>query len=281
VAAHRRRSPLTAASGSTQIAYHGNSHAVHSSSAIVLQPAATRQSAPRAVRHSASASTARKPAMNRWRHQPGGWVGTPIPNRRAVSAGTLCAATSCCCSPIALRKPSACTPKPTTPTSATAASAAPAPSATRSRSLACAPRGVPLRARARGAASTRNGSTRPAVTFTPTPAASAAAAARGRERARGGRAGRRSARAPRSSPGAALNASASASASISSVSLCAPPTASANNTGFRPTNAAAHAGERPSSAAARATSATAPRLDSTAIALNAHSPPASPSGTTA
>ena len=41
MAAHRRRSPLTAASGSTQIAYHGSSQAVESSNAIVAQPAAT------------------------------------------------------------------------------------------------------------------------------------------------------------------------------------------------------------------------------------------------
>jgi len=89
VAAHRRRSPLTAASGSTQIAYQGNSHAVASSSAIVLQPAATRQSAPRAVRHSANASTTTNAATNRCRHQLGGWAALPIPNRRAVSAGKL------------------------------------------------------------------------------------------------------------------------------------------------------------------------------------------------
>jgi hypothetical protein len=164
VAAHRRRSPLTAVSGSTQIAYHGNSHAVDTSSAIVLQPAATRQSPPRAVRHSEYTTTARNPTTYSWRHH----TGVPlIPSRRAVSAGTLCDATSCCCSPIALRKPSACTPKPSTPTSATASSATHALTATRSRS------------RRSGDASTRNGSTSPAVSFTPTPTASAAAAARG------------------------------------------------------------------------------------------------------
>ncbi len=39
--------------------------------------------------------------MNRWRHQPG----VPLsPNSRAVSAGMLCVATSCCCSPIAVEK---------------------------------------------------------------------------------------------------------------------------------------------------------------------------------
>ena len=241
--------PLTAASGSTQIAYHGNSHAVETSSAIVLQPAATRQSAPRAVRHSAYTSITRKPATYRLRHQ----CGVPLrPSRRAVSAGTLCVATNCCCSPIALRKPNACAPKPSRPTSATANSAAPAPSATRTRSLV------------RGEASTRNGSTRPAVSFRPTPAASAAAAVRGCEPAR-------------SAP--AVNASAAASASSSSASLCAPPSASTSITGFRPTNAAAHVGEWPMRPAARAINATAPRLASTASALNAHSPPASPSGT--
>ena len=41
------------------------------------------------------------------------------------------------------------------------------------------------------------------------------------------------------------------------------------------------AGECPRRAAARAISATAPRLELTAIALNAHSPPASPSGAVA
>ena len=65
------------------------------------------------------------------------------------------------------------------------------------------------------------------------------------------------------------------------MSLCAPPTASTSSTGFSPTNAAAHVGECPMRAAARATSATAPRALSTAIALNAHSPPATPSGTIA
>ncbi|HXR28809.1 MAG TPA: hypothetical protein VN772_04455, partial [Solirubrobacteraceae bacterium] len=64
-----------------------------SSSASVVHPAATRQSAPRAVRHSASANTSTKPARNRWRHQ----AGVPLrPTRRAVSAGMLWVATSCC-----------------------------------------------------------------------------------------------------------------------------------------------------------------------------------------
>jgi hypothetical protein len=53
VAARRRRSPLTAASGSAQITYQGNSQAVESSSASVVHPAAMRQSAPRSVRHRA------------------------------------------------------------------------------------------------------------------------------------------------------------------------------------------------------------------------------------
>jgi hypothetical protein len=107
------------------------------------------------------------------------------------------------------------------------------------------------------------------VTFTPTPAASAPAAARVLNGA-----GERSL-AP------AVNASASASAASSSVSLCAPPIASTSSTGFRPTNAIAQLAECPRRAAARAISAIAPRLETTAIALNAHSPPASPSGTSA
>ena len=52
-ARRRRRSPQTAASGSGHTAYQGSSQAVETSSATVAQPAATRQSAPRAVRHSA------------------------------------------------------------------------------------------------------------------------------------------------------------------------------------------------------------------------------------
>ncbi len=251
MAARRRRSLLTAASGSTQIAYHGNSHAVDTSSAIVLQPAATRQSAPRAVRHSAYTSTTMNAPMNMCRHQ----LGVPLsPSQRAVSAGMLCTATSCCCSPTAPRKPNACTPKPTTPTSATNSSAAHALSAMRTRS------------RAFGAPSTMNGSARPAVSLTPTPTASAAAPARARDPAIA---------AP------AVSDSAAARASITSVSLCAPPIASTSNTGFRPTNAAAQPGECPSRPAARAISATAARLERTAIALNAHIPPATPDGTSA
>ena len=76
----------------------------------------------------------------------------------------------------------------------------------------------------------------------------------------------------------AFKALAVASSSSSRVSLCAPATASASSTGFRPTNAAAKRREWPSRPAARAISATAARLLATASALNAHSPPASPSG---
>jgi hypothetical protein len=206
VAARRRRSPLTAASGRAQIAYQGKSHAVDASSASVVQPAAMRQFAPRAARHNASASTARNAATKRWRHQ----LGVPLrPRRRAVSAGTLWTATSCCCSPTALRKPSACAPKPIT---ATAASTARLPTAL-----------APTRrlSRARAGASSRKGSASPAVTLTPTPATSVPAAARKRGLA------------------PAVSASAAASASMIRVSLCAPPTASSSSTGFRPTNAAA------------------------------------------
>jgi hypothetical protein len=85
--------PLTAASGSSQIAYQGNSQAVDTSSASVVHPAATIQLAPTTpsrrgapVRHSAQQSTTTKPATNRWRHQ----LGVPLsPTSRAVSAGTL------------------------------------------------------------------------------------------------------------------------------------------------------------------------------------------------
>jgi hypothetical protein len=108
-----------------------------------------------------------------------------------------------------------------------------------------------------------NGSARPAVTFTPTPATSVAAPARKRG----------------AEP--AVSTSAPDSASNISVSLCAPPTASTSSTGLSPTNAAAQRRESPRLPAARATSATAPRLLSTASALNAHSPPLSPSGTKA
>ena len=76
----------------------------------------------------------------------------------------------------------------------------------------------------------------------------------------------------------ALSATVAASSSSSSVSLWAPATASASSTGFRPTNTAAKRREWPSRPAARAISAIAARLLATASALNAHSPPASPSG---
>ena len=245
VAARRRRSPLTAASGSGQIAYQGKSQAVDSSSASVAHPAATRQSAPRQVRHRAYARTRTNPATKQWRHQLGV---PPSPTRRAVSAGMLWVATNCCCSLTALRKPSACEPKPISPSTASRARLRAAPTATRRRS------------RAVGGANIRNGSASPAVTLIPIPATSAAAPARKRGLA------------------PAVNSSAAASASSWSVSLWAPPTASTSSTGFRPTKAAAQRGECPHLAAARATSATAPRLAATMIALNAHNPPASPSG---
>ena len=79
----------------------------------------------------------------------------------------------------------------------------------------------------------------------------------------------------------AVRASAAASIITISVSLCAPPTASTSSTGFSPTNAAAKRRECPSFRAARATSAMAARLAATATALNAHRPPASPSGAVA
>ena len=79
----------------------------------------------------------------------------------------------------------------------------------------------------------------------------------------------------------AVSTKAAASTSTISVSLWAPPTASTSSTGLRPTNAAAQRRDEPRRPAARATSATAPRLDATASALNAHSAPATPSGATA
>jgi len=167
VAARRRRSPLTAASGSGQIAYHGSSQAVDISSASVLQPAAARQSAPRAVRHSAYAITIANATTKQCRHQ----LGVPCkPNRRAVSAGMLWTATSCCCSPTASMKPSACEPNPTSPIAATSARPMTAARATRPRLRQLDP--------SPPAPSTRNGSTTPAVTLTPTPAARVSAPAR-------------------------------------------------------------------------------------------------------
>ena len=297
MAARRRRSPLTAASGSGQIAYHGNSHAVASSSASVVHPAATRQSAPRRVRQRAYRKTATKPAMKQWRHQ----LGVPCsPTRRAVSAGRLWVATSCCCSLTAPAKPNACEPKPISPIAATSARLSAAAPSTRRRSREMTP--------SPPAANTKNGSASPAVTFTAIPATSAAAPARKRGLA------------------PAVNSSAAASASSSSVSLWSPPTASSSSTGFRPTKAAAKRAEglagtirrRPrdppaksrdpspksrdpcakpcdpcagaagrradglldssSTPAARAISAIAARLVAAASAFNAHSPPASPSG---
>jgi hypothetical protein len=79
----------------------------------------------------------------------------------------------------------------------------------------------------------------------------------------------------------AVSASAAASIKMISVSLCAPPTASTSSTGLSPTNALAQRREWPSRPAARAISAIAPRLLATAIALNAHSEPPTPSGTVA
>ena len=248
MAARRRRSPLTAASGSGQIAYHGNSHAVASSNASVVHPAATRQSAPRSVRQRAYNKTTTKAAMKQWRHQ----LGVPCrPTRRAVSAGRLWVAISCCCSLTAPAKPNACEPKPISPIAATSAKLSAAAPATRRRSRAW-----------RGAIN-RNGSASPAVTLTAIPATSAAAPARKRGLA------------------PAVNSSAAASASSSSVSLWSPPTASSSSTGFRPTKAAAKRRECPSFPHARLTSAIAARLVATASAFNAHRPPASPSGTIA
>ena len=210
MAARRRRLPLTAARGSAQVAYHGNSHAVESSTASVIHPAATRQSAPRAVRHNATTNTATRAPMNRCRHQ----VGVPLsPAKRAVSAGMLWVATSCCCSPTALTNPRAWVPKPIRPT---------APSVSR---LSPALLTTSRRWRPREGASARKGSRIPAVTLTPTPATTAPAAARRRGLV------------------PAVSDSAAASARRIRVSLCAPPTASSRSTGFRPTNAAAQRGE--------------------------------------
>ena len=186
VAARRRRSPLTAASGSAQITYQGNSQAVDSSSASVVHPAAMRQSAPRMVRHRAYANTTANPARKQWRHQLGV---PPSPTRRAVSAGMLWVATSCCCSLTALMKPNAWEPKPISPRTASSARLSPAAAATRRRS------------RAVGRANSRNGSASPAVTLIPIPATSATAPARKRGLA------------------PAVRSSAAARASSSSVSL--------------------------------------------------------------
>ncbi len=248
MATRRRRLPLTAASGSAQITYHGNSHAVERSSARVLQPAATRQSAPRAVRRRANSRTSTNASRNSRRHHSG----VPLsPTRRAVSAGMLCVATSCCCSETALRKPNAWTPKPTTPSSASASS------------QRAVPRTAFSRSRFPRAAAIMNGSASPAVTLTPTPAASTphAACTRGFV--------------------PAVSTSAAPRNIITSVSLCAPPTAITSRTGFSPTKTAAHRGETPSRPAARAISQIPARLPATVIVFNAHRPAATPSGATA
>ncbi len=68
---------------------------------------------------------------------------------------------------------------------------------------------------------------------------------------------------------------------MTSVSLCAPPTASTSSTGLSPTKLAAQRPLRPSLCTVRPIRATAARLESAATALNAHSPLASPSGAVA
>jgi hypothetical protein len=126
--------------------------------------------------------------MKQCRHQ----LGVPCsPTKRAVSAGTLWVATSCCCSLTALRNPSACEPKPISPMAPSSARLSPALATTRKRSFVFLP----------PAPSTRNGSASPAVTLIPTPATSAAAPARKRGLA------------------PAVSASVAASANKSSVSL--------------------------------------------------------------
>jgi hypothetical protein len=223
--------------------------------------------------------TTTNPAMKQWRHQPG----VPCsPISRAVSAGRLWVATSCCCSLTAPAKPNACEPKPINPITATSARLSAAAATTRRRSgeMTLSP----------PAPNNRNGSASPAVTLTAIPATSAAAPARKRGLA------------------PAVNSSAAASASSSRVSLWSPPTASSSSTGFRPTKAAVKRAERPPSStvgkpralatlasaaealragrladsasrpAALLSSAIAARLVATASAFNAHSPPASPSG---
>ncbi len=255
MAARRRRSPLTAASGSTQIAYHGSSQAVDSSSASVAPagrhaPVGAARGAPQREREHDARS----------RRGRGGATSSACrcsPTRRAVSAGMLCVATSCCCSPTASRKPSACAPKPISADDRERR-------AGRRRAAQHAAR---ARAR-RGGASTRNGSTQ----------------AGGDLDAHAGRpsAHRGAARAPARARAPVVSASASASASSSSVSLCAPPTASTSSTGFRPTNAAAQRRRVPEApGGARDQRDRRRGCETTAIALNAHSPPASPSGASA
>jgi hypothetical protein len=249
-----------AASGSAHMAYQGSSQAVDSNSASVAQPAIVRQSAPRAVRHRLTPSTTTNPTTHRSRHQ----LGSPLSSsQRAVSAGMLWVAISCCCSPIESKKPNACVPKPTTATIASSMSAAAALIATRARSLI------------RRGASTMNGSTSPTDAFTPTPTTSSAAAAR-----KLGVLSAFDAPATDASTVAVptVSSRAPASTNSTSASLCAPPTASSSVTGFKPTNAAAHFAERPILCAARAINATAPKLQTTATAFSAHRPLARPSG---
>jgi hypothetical protein len=164
----------------------------------------------------------------------------------------LWVATNCCCSLTAPMNPNACEPKPIKPSTASSARLSPAAPATRRRSRAPDPSPPAPRI--------RNGSANPAVTLIPMPATSAAAPARKRGLV------------------PAVSSSAAAKASSSSVSLWSPPTASSSSTGFRPTNAAAKRGEWPCLVAARVTSAIAARLEATASAFKAHSPPASPNG---
>ena len=128
----------------------------------------------------------------------------------------LWTATSCCCSPTAPRKPSAWAPKPTSPRTASAA-----------RLSAALRRDPQALARALGREHEKR-QHQPCRDLDPHAATSAPAAARKRGLA------------------PAVNASAAARTNISSVSLCAPPTASSSSTGFRPTNAAAQREEFPS-----------------------------------
>ena len=158
---HSRRSPPRAASGSSQIAYHGSSQAVDTSSASVAQPAITRQSEPRSVRHMrqrehhAEARQIEVPPPGRRPRQPhqAGGLG-----RHAVGGHQLLL--------LAHRVEEAERVR-AEPDQAQRPPAPPAPAP---------PPPAPSRARAsdRGA-STTNGSTTPAAIFTPTPATTATA----------------------------------------------------------------------------------------------------------
>ena len=233
-----------------------------------------RQSAPRTVNHSATSAVTTKPAMKIPRHH----VGKPCrPNRRAVSAGTLCTATSCCSSCTAPRNPSTCEPNATSPIAATSASAAIALSSRLARSRRS---GAHRRALAR---SSRNGSTRPADTLMPTPRRQActveraprlpsrtlvAASARRRELPRLRRGGRR---------GTAVNASARQQQHHERVVVVAA------HRELEEHWVEAHerrdeAGERPM-LRAPAEQPYRARLASAESTLNAHSPPARPRGT--